>query len=190
MNRLKEREKKKNQKEQERENHHHHHRAREEGVSLADIKPLQSAWIQGITPRDLKTVADKIGMTAAEVNAWQEFMEISRWRFKSGNCVNWCNFGRSLRMWHKIENRMRWERGGYNDADRAQNEKDQKKAKVAALMQRAKYDPEFWALCRETCANCGEHGCRRGVLVPPNHQLPRPCRPEECPKFTERKEAV
>ena len=186
---LKEREKKKNQKEQEKENHHHP-RAREEGVSLADIKPLQSAWIQGITPRDLKTVADKIGMTAAEVNAWQEFMEISRWRFKSGNCVNCCNFGRSLRMWHKTEERMRWERGGYGDADRERNERDQKKAKVAALMQRAKYDQSFWGLCRESCANCGGHGCTLGIAIPPDRQVPRPHRPEECPKFEARKEVV
>ena len=190
---LKEREKRKNQREEERENQQPQLRAREGRVFVADLNEIESrpsAYVRGITRIDLKEAANKIRMTAAEVNAWQRYMEEVGWRFSTGTCINWCNFRRSLRMWHKTEDRIRWERGGYADADRAKNEKDQKKAKVAALMQRAKYDPSFWGLCRESCANCGEHGCALGVAIPPDRQVPRPHPPQECPKFAERKEAV
>ena len=187
---LKERE----QKEQEKENQQQPQpRARGRRMLVSDLNEIESrpsAYVRGILRTDLKDAANKIGMSAAEVNAWQRYMEEVAWRFTTGTCINFLNFRRSLRMWHRTEERMRWERGGYGDADRERNERDQKKAKVAALMQRAKYDQSFWGLCRESCANCGGHGCTLGIAIPPDRQVPRPHRPEECPKFEARKEVV
>ena len=187
MNHLKEREKKKNQKEQEKENHHHHPaRARE--VFIDRIVDNSTAYARGITRKDLAAAAEKIGASADEVNAWLAFMDEAGWIFKDCDKVNYKNFRRSLRMWHKTEERMKSERGE-SDAvhDRETRQFD---TKTAALVKKAKSDSTLWALCRESCANCGKHGCTRGVLVPPDRQLPRPCRPEECPKFTERKDVV
>lgn len=186
---LKEREKKKNQKEQEKENQQQHRVcARARNDFAAEIHVNSSAENNGISRRLIADAALKIGSTAAEVNAWLVFMDESGWMFKDGSTVNWRNFRRSLRMWHKTEERMQSERG--EAAAVHDREARQFNTKTAALVKKAKSDSTLWALCRESCANCGEHGCRRGVLIPPNHQLPRPCRPEECPKFTERKEVV
>ena len=162
--------------------------ARARNGFAAEIRVDSSAEKNGISRKLLVDAAVKIGSTANEVNAWLAFMDESGWTFKDGSTVNWRNFRRSLRMWHKIEERMKSERGK-SDAvhDRETRQFD---TKTATLVKKAKSDSTLWALCRESCANCGEHGCRRGVLVPPDHQLPRPCRPEECPKFTERKEVV
>jgi hypothetical protein len=186
---LKEREKRKNQREEERENQQPQLRAREGRVFVADLNEIESrpsAHVRGITRIDLKEAANKTRMSAAEVNAWQRYMEEVGWRFSTGTCINWCNFRRSLRMWHKTEDRLRSERGESAAVER-QSIQDRKVAKLTLL---AKRDPSIWGLCRESCANCGEHGCALGVAIPPDRQVPRPHPPQECPKFAERKEAV
>ena len=188
---LKEREKKKNQKEQEKENQQPHPRARGRRVSVAsadEIESRPSAYVRGILCHDLMVAANKIGMSAAEVNAWQRYMEEVDWRFTTGTRINFLNFRRSLRMWHRTEERMMLERGESGEV--REREARQLNTKTAALVRQSKNDPSFWALCRESCANCGEHGCTCGVAIPPDRQLPRPHRPEECPEFDARKEAV
>ena len=188
---LKEREKKKNQKEQEKENQQPQPRARGRRMLVSDLNEIESrpsAYVRGILRTDLKDAANKIGMSAAEVKAWQRYMEEVAWRFTTGTCINWCNYRRSMRMWHKTEERMMRERGE-SDAVR-EREARQFNAKTASLVRQSKNDPSFWALCRESCANCGGHGCTLGIAIPPDRQVPRPHRPEECPKFEARKEVV
>ena len=189
MKQLKEKNEKKNQKELRKENHHHHHpRAREEGIDIDAITMVPSAYSRGITPKLLKETADKIGMSAQEVNAWLNFMDECGWRFKSDNKVNYVNFRRSLRMWHKIEDKIREER---IESDVVRKPESRVLyLKTAALVQKSKNDPSFWALCRESCEHCGEHGCTLGIVIPPDRQVPRPHRPEECSKFDARKEVV
>lgn len=188
MKQLKEKNEKKNQKELRKENHHHHHpRAREEGIDIDAITMVPSAYSRGITPKLLKETADKIGMSAQEVNAWLDYMDGCGWRFKSDNKVNYVNFRRSLRMWHKTEEKIREERMQNAAVDNSgEAAKRLVRSKLATLGMKAKNDPSLWALCRERCENSDTCGCKRGVTIPPDRQQPRPHRPEECPYFRER----
>lgn len=138
-----------------------------------------AAWAHGITRKDLKEAADKIGMTAREVNQWIRYMEQVGWTFASGHPVNGCNFRRPLRMWHKIELKIREEKQLLALAD----EYNRQAKKNAALREQANSDPSMWVLCRERCKNAAECGCRRGVAVPPDRRQPRPFAPEECEHF-------
>ena len=192
MKHLKEMKEKKNQKEISKENHHHHHpRAREEGIDIDAITMVPSAYNRGITQKLLKETADKIGMSAQEVNGWLNYMDECGWRFKSDNKVNYVNFRRSLRMWHKMEDKIREERIESAAVDNSSEAaKRLERSKLATLGMKAKNDPSLWALCRERCALASACGCKRGVRVPPDRQLPRPHRPEECPHFTERSDVA
>jgi hypothetical protein len=166
-------------------------RAREGGVNVLEISNSPSAYSRGILRGDLKSAADAIGATADEVNAWLRYQDEVGWRYKSGVFINVLNYRRSLRMWHKVEERLLEERltrrgrvvGESYSADVRTRER------VAALEKKALEDPAMWTLCRERCANCGAAGCECGVKVPPDRQFPRPCRPEECSRFAERGDA-
>ena len=146
---------------------------------------------RGITRKDLKATANLVGMSAQEVNEWQKYMVACGWRFATGVKVNCINFRRSLRMWHMIEEKMRKERTEHAAVDiRNEAVERQEKSKLKGLAQLAKVNPSLWALCRERCENSDTCGCKRGVTIPPDRQLPRPHRPEECPHFTERMEVA
>ena len=196
MKQLKEKNEKKNQKEIRKENPPPPHpRAREEGIVLVsdlnEIESRPSAYRRGILRTDLKDAANKIGMSAAEVNAWQHYMEEVAWRFTTGTRINYLNFRRSLRMWHKIEDKICEERMQNAAVDNnSEAAKRLERSKLATLGMKAKNDPSLWALCRERCENSDTCGCKRGVTVPPDRQLPRPHRPEECPYFRERIEVA
>ena len=145
---------------------------------------------RGITRKDLKATANLVGMSAQEVNEWQKYMVACGWRFATGVKVNCINFRRSLRMWHKIEDKIREERMAHAAVDNSSEAaKRLERSKLATLGMKAKNDPSLWALCRERCANSDTCGCKRGVKVPPDRQLPRPHRPEECPYYLARKDS-
>ena len=192
MKHLKEKNEKKNQKEIRKENPPPPHpRAREEGIDLNDIERVPTAYDRGITRWHLKQAADVIDMTADEVNEWQEYMVACDWRFASGAHVTSINFRRSLRMWHKMEDIIRAERFGQAPVEyRAAAAEKQLKNKVQGLMKIAKINPALWALCRERCENSDTCGCKCGVKIPPDRQVPRPHRPEECPHFKERNDVA
>lgn len=196
MKQLKEKNEKKNQKEIRKENQPPPHpRAREEGIVLVsdpyEIEFRPSTFAHGILRNDLMNAANKIGMSAAEVNAWQHYMEEVDWRFTTGGRINYSNFRRSLRMWHKTEEKIREERMQNAAVDNSSEAaKRLEKSKLATLGIKAKNDPSLWALCRERCENSDTCGCKCGIKVPPDRQLPRPHRPEECPHFMERSDVA
>ena len=192
MKHLKEMKEKKNQKETSKENPPPPHpRAREGEVDINAILMVPSAYNRGITRKDLKATANLVGMSAQEVNEWQKYMVACGWRFTTGVKVNCINFRRSLRMWHRMEDIIRAERMGRTAVDiRNEAVERQEKSKLKGLAQLAKVNPSLWALCRERCANSDTCGCKCGIKVPPDLQLPRPHRPEECPHFMERIEVA
>ena len=160
-------------------------------MDINAILMVPSAYNRGITRKDLKATANLVGMSAQEVNEWQKYMVACGWRFATGVKVNCINFRRSLRMWHMIEEKIREERLEHAAVDIRNEAADrQVKSKLKGLAQLAKLDPSLWALCRERCENSETCGCKRGVKVPPDRQLPRPHRPEECPHFMERIEVA
>jgi len=185
MNQLKENKEKKNQKEETRENQQQHQPSGQ--VRIEDIVRNPTAWKRGISRLSLYAAANVIGMTADEVNAWQRYMDESGWTFRNGEAVNWRNFRRPLRMWHKREEqiqekRMRREANRKALVDR--NDKSRVLARKAAeLAVKARQDAAMWALCQDRCANAEGCGCRRGVRIPPDRQVPRQCQPEECPYY-------
>jgi len=153
----------------------------DKSVRLEDIKYSAGAFALGIIRSDLKFSAEKMGMTAEEVNAWITYMEDVDWTFSDGDRVNYRNFRRSLRMWHKVEEKMRAKRIAESAGLASSN--NVIRGKMVEIAEQAKSDPSMWALCRERCANACECGCRRGFRIPPDRHLPRPYTPEECPKF-------
>ena len=192
MKHLKEMKEKKNQKEISKENQQQQHpRAREGEVDINAILMVPSAYNRGITRKDLKATANLVGMSAQEVNEWQKYMVACGWRFTTGVKVNCINFRRSLRMWHMIEEKMRKERMESAAVDNSSEAAMRlERSKLATLGMKAKNDPSLWALCRERCENSDTCGCKCGVKVPPDRQLPRPHRPEECPHFKERNDVA
>ena len=142
----------------------------------------QHAWQRGILEADLAKCAALVGMSAAEVNDWLLYMESVDWKFSTGGKVTWRNFRRSLRMWHKIQERIDEKKSRREENRRVHREQRRDEAEQKRLAKLAA-KPESWALCIERCAfarECG--GCTRGVKVPPAHQ-PRPIPPEECEGF-------
>ena len=192
MKHLKEMKEKKNQKEISKENQQQPPRMREDFVDK--IVDNSAAYARGITRKTLAEAAAKIGATVDEVNAWQAYMDESLWTFKDGSKVNWRNFRRSLRMWHKVEVNMRRDRLRREAARKAWATRFDSTTEIAKksaeIAHQAGKDPSLWALCRERCALASACGCKRGVRVPPDRQLPRPHRPEECPHFTERNDVA
>ena len=157
----------------------------DKSVRLEDIDYSAGAFALGIICSDLKFSAEKMGMTAEEVNAWLKYMDEVDWTFTTGDKVNYRNFRRSLRMWHKTEETIRAERKAAIEVREGcpLPSKDLAAKKMVEIAEQAKTDPSMWALCRERCANACECGCRRGFRIPPDRHLPRPYTPEECPKF-------
>ena len=190
MNELKEKNERKNQRKTRKENQQQQPRAREE-VKASDIESRPSAHVRGITRKDLAEAANIIHMPASEVNEWQHYMRECGWRFKTGACVNWLNFRRSLRMWHKVEEQIRIEDreiGGIrpNAADLAEK---QRHDKVDELIRKARTDASLWALCKERCWNANKNGigCLCGIEIPPDRDPERPIPPEQCYSFLSRK---
>ena len=144
---------------------------------------MHHAWERGITRNDLEDAAENIGMSAAEVNEWLEYMETIGWRMSNGYPVNGCNFRRPLRMWHKIEERIkarRERRGGS-----AEREAEKRRAAEVERMRKMYEDskkPASWTLCNERCAFAEVCGCAKKHLIPPQLRS-YPIPPQDCDGF-------
>ena len=144
---------------------------------------MHHAWERGITRNDLEDAAENIGMSAAEVTEWLEYMETIGWRMSNGHPVNGCNFRRPLRMWHKIEERIkarRERRGGS-----AEREAEKRKAAEVERMRKMYEDskkPASWTLCNERCAFAEVCGCAKKHLIPPQLRS-YPIPPQDCDGF-------
>lgn len=144
----------------------------------------------------LREAARRIGMTDAEVRGWVGYMEEVGWAFANGKPVDECNFRRSLRMWHVVEQSKAYAAPpGGRASSRAEEVRRlaeagearrvaQEEASRRALAREA----SAWVLCAERCAHCAGVLCARGMAIPPQLRA-RPVPPEECPRFT-RKEAA
>jgi hypothetical protein len=185
MNELKEKNERKNQRKTRKENQQQQPRAREVKQVAVEFNP--NAWDRGITCTALKETAEKMGMPIEEVNDWQRYMDITGWVFGSGSRVHGGNFRRSLRMWHKVAERIKKEEGEGsgirpNAADLAEK---QRHDKVVELIRKARTDASLWALCKERCWNVNKNGvgCCCGVEIPPDRDPERPLPPEQCYMF-------
>lgn len=190
MNELKENEEKRSRK-KERENQQQQRLATPSPVCPVDksvdnnrlANLLHNAWKRGITRNDLADAAESIGMSAAEVTEWLEYMETIGWRMSNGHPVNGCNFRRPLRMWHKIEERIkarRERRGGS-----AEREAEKRKAAEVERMRKMYEDskkPASWTLCNERCAFAEACGCAKKHLIPPQLRS-YPIPPQDCDGF-------
>ena len=145
----------------------------------------QHAWQRGILEADLAKCAALVGMSAAEVNDWLLYMESVDWKFSTGGKVTWRNFRRSLRMWHKIQERIDEKKSRREENRRVHREQrcdEEAKRKREALAA----NPKSWILCQERCANyIPGQGCKCGVTIPPAHQAHQ-IPPEECEGFVPR----
>ena len=180
MNELKENEEKRSRKE-ERENRRLQ-RAREL-AGFDSVEALPSAVERGIGRRKLVSAALRIEMSAAEVMAWQKFMESVDWQFMTGAKVHGGNFLRSLRMWHvrQVEIDARNERRGGSAEREAEKSKAAERAKEAERV-KAAAEPGAWQLCRERCRyglTCGACGAAPRYTIPPQLRE-HPIAPEDC----------
>lgn len=187
MNWLKEKKKRKKQSKEVKENPPPQPRAREE-IDIDAIDFLPSAMERGISRKELKKTAEKIGMPIIEVNAWLKYMDMTDWRFATCEQVNGQNFRRSLRMWHKVEERIREERarrGETGDEKSSVQAEVNRSRRIEALVNEAKVTPEMWELCKERCVNVTDDGCGCvcGIKIPPDRRPDNPYPPENCPKF-------
>ena len=156
-------------------------RACELSVSL--INKSSGAFERGISRERLCESAAIIGMSAAEVNQWQAYMDQIGWCFSNGQPLTWQTYRRSLRMWHIMRPQVKMRRKALYDAcdeeEREKKKQDAAARKLKALVSK----PESWILCQERCANyIPGQGCKCGVKIPPAHQE-RQIPPEDCPHF-------
>ena len=179
MNSLKEKEEKRSRKE-ERENQQQQQR---QAAPLSECGILlEHAWQRGILLKDLESAAKTIGMREDEVSGWLQYMEEVGWKLTTGQFVHYNNFRRSLRMWHKIQQRID-ERMVRSREDRAEARRKKETASQQKKMEKIAASPHAWELCKERCANFIDGKCRCGVVCPPAWQLPRSRPPEDCEYF-------
>ncbi len=182
MKEHKESEEKRSRKE-EKENHHHHLSPEPFAIDAVDKSLLREAWAHGIVRKDVKEAAEDMSISAAEVNDWLNYMHDVKWRLNTDNPVTWRNFRRSLRMWHKIEERIkarRERRGGS-----AEREAEKRKAAEVERMRKMYEDskkPASWTLCNERCAFAEVCGCAKKHLIPPQLRS-YPIPPQDCDGF-------
>ena len=183
------REEKRTRKEEIRENPPPPPRARE--VTVDEIAECNGAFERGISRRVLADAANRIGMSAAEVNEWLAYMVEVDWGFSSGKPVHNANFRRSLRMWHVMRPQVRIARQSLVEVAELNRREEEKNAEAKRKRAAIAANPANWILCQERCANyIPGQGCKCGVPIPPAHQE-RQIPPEDCPKFiSNAKEAV
>ena len=138
------------------------------------------------------------GMTIDEACDWIDYMQEVDWVFANGQDVNGKNFRRSLRMWHRVDARVkaaraaealmvskRHKRATFGGVGADYEEIERIKAKVAAEKKaKAMAEDGAWTLCEERCAEFRAEGCVRcrHWSVPPQLRE-RPVPPEECIHF-------
>lgn len=124
---------------------------------------------------DLATVlalAPATGVIDEYARWWHSEMTARDWTMPNGSRITLANWRSVMRTWYLRR----------NDA-----EVDAAKRMAIRLIlprptKKSGYPLEAWDLCRERCANCGETGCKLGIITPPpSENPPRP--PEECHKF-------
>ena len=162
-------------------------RARERMKQLFDSLPdslgfYPALWTHGILTRDVFDAALNIGMSPEEVIGWLKYMQEVGYVFKDGTPISLNTFRRSLRMWHKTEERLVANSPRRSMAEeRRANEERLKELKRKSVENEAKRI-ESWELCIERCARFTEGKCKCGVKIPPAlWNPPRP--PEECSRF-------
>ena len=145
---------------------------------------LHQAWERGILVSDLHAAAERIGMSAAEVGDWLEYMDDNGWTLRDGVRVNGRNFRRPLRMWHKVQEQI-----DKREAKRSQNRREhrikQAEAERLRLLQKAAAKPGAWQLCHERCAFAKKCGCglEKPYLIPPQLRAHR-IAPEDCKGYS------
>ena len=124
---------------------------------------------------DLATVlslAPETGVSEDYARWWHSEMTARDWTSPNGSRITLANWRSVMRAWYLRR----------NDA-----EVDAAKRMAIRLIlprptKKSGYPLAAWNLCRERCANCGETGCKIGIITPPpSENPPRP--PEECHKF-------
>ena len=148
---------------------------------------MHHAWERGILRRELEATAEKIGMSAAEVNDWLEYMDDNGWTLRDGVRVNGRNFRRPLRMWHKVQGQID-ERKARRRQNRREHRAKQEEAERLRRLQKAAAKPEAWLLCHERCKyglTCGACGSVSRYVLPPQLRV-HPIPPEECGGFMPR----
>ncbi len=190
MSTLKENEEKRSRKE-ERENQQQQQRLAtpslvchvDKSVDNRRANLLHQAWERGILVSDLHAAAERIGMSAAEVGDWLEYMDDNGWTLRDGVRVNGRNFRRPLRMWHKIEERIKARRERRDTS--AEREAEKRKAAEVERMRKMYEDskkPASWTLCNERCAFAEVCGCAKKHLIPPQLRS-YPIPPQDCDGF-------
>ena len=147
------------------------------------VRAYSRAWDLGFNTRLLEAAAKKIGMSRDELDGWIIFMDQVDWLFTNGKAITPNNFLRSLRMWHKMEPKLREKVRRIKQPEfdyEAQERRAEAKRKALSLM------PGAWELCDERCANFSGARCPHYNIPPQLRERPVP--PEECPGYS-RKEA-
>ena len=148
---------------------------------------LHHAWERGITRNDLHAAAEKIGMSAAEVGDWLEYMDDNGWTLRDGVRVNGCNFRRPLRMWHKVQEQID-KRHSRREQNRREHRRKQAEAERLRLLQKESAKPSSWQLCNERCAfakGCVGCGAEKPYTIPPQLRSHR-IAPEDCKGYLPR----
>ena len=182
MNEPKENEEKRSRKE-EREKQQQQLAREPFAVDAVDKRHLREAWAHGVVRKEIAEAAESIGMNAAEVNGWLNYMHNVKWRFATGGVVTGGNFRRSLRMWHKVQEQI--DARNERLVTSAEREAEKRKAAEAERMRKMYEDskkPESWQLCNERCAFAKGCGCEKKYLVPPQLRS-YPIAPEDCKGF-------
>jgi hypothetical protein len=142
---------------------------------------MHHAWERGITRNDLHAAAEKIGMSAAEVGDWLEYMDDNGWTLRDGVRVNGRNFRRPLRMWHKVQEQID-KREAKRSQNRREHRRKQEEAERLRLLQKEAAKPSSWQLCNERCAFAEVCGCAKKHLIPPQLRS-YPIPPQDCDGF-------
>ena len=146
-------------------------RAREfEIPSLAEC----TAYCQTLSPNDTVLARE-----------FHDFYSASGWKFRNGVRVN--DWKAAMRTWVRRQKRE-LERPSGSPKERealANRQKQEAQRQRARLVTGA--DPVNWGLCAERCGNYVGERCVKGAKWPP-HMNDWPIPPEQCRKFTPRKE--
>ncbi len=187
MSELKENEEKRSRKE-ERENQQQQRLATpssfchvDKSVDNRRANLLHQAWERGILVSDLHAAAERIGMSAAEVGDWLEYMDDNGWTLRDGVRVNGRNFRRPLRMWHKVQEQID-KRHSRREQNRREHRRKQAEAERLRLLQKEAAKPSSWQLCNERCAfakGCVGCAAEKPYQIPPQLRE-HPIAPEDC----------
>ena len=150
------------------------------------VRAYGKAWKLGFTARQLEASAKRLGMSDGELDGWLEFMNQVDWKFANGNAVTPNNYLRSLRMWHKTEEKKWWRKPGYYNCQGENREEMERIKKQCAeeKLKKAMESESAWELCEERCAEFDAKRCPKCKhwSVPPQLRE-RPIPPEQCLHF-------